>query len=637
MGTSRHWNWTGAEPLTVDVAQIGLTTTQDARGKLGALSLFYISTDKELLNARQRVAGDSTSWEVQPALSSSPLGTPHVAVKAKQFALGGATSGTLDLLMVSTSDAVSRFRQAALGSGWAKTDPQPFAGKKIQQLAAVADSVGQLQLVGLTTSGAVIRQRQMSAGNLNWSAPQTVAGISAKQVAIAANPNNANLLEIFFVDHHNVISHLRQQDVADDVNGWGTSSPLLPSKPTGKEFAIGRNADGRLELFVIDTNTHLFHIWQTSTADTTLWSDKARFPGDSASQVAVAPNQDGRLENFYVGTDANLFHNWQAVPNGDWIGETIIPGYSGKEVAVAQNAGDGHLEVFWVDKNNSLQHSWQTLPNAGWINTNGAGGSVASPATLGGSENFILRTGNCGLLTDVAVTIFITQDIVFTENGKPLPGNSSAKGFSWQLNCVGRTDDLAVLQQYVFGFDGGHIYCQVNNWTPDPGNTNENGFKALINSKDNLVALSGKKIPAGYQLVITLDNDGIGNITSGTFLVIDPKGDNVGTKKTIDLKSSIVGPIVGLQLNLVGPASGESVTLTSGAGSIEYVASSILTANPAPPGCAGDFGGMDTAETSNSAYGPISANASNVLQQTFSVNVGGTPLVLRKSRRRPPT
>lgn len=633
MGTSHHWRWTGAQPLTVDVAQLGLAAIQDVRGNAGALSLFYIATNGDMLNAEQRVAGDSTSWEVQPAFSSAPASAKHVAVKAKQFAFGEAIAGVFDLFVVTTKNEVTRFRQAGLGSGWVRTDPQPFTGDKIQQLATAVDSSGHLQLVGLTKAGGLIRQRQTSAGNSNWNPPQTIAGVSAKQVAVAPNPNNSGMLEIFFVDQHNILSHLRQQNVADDIHGWGNSGPLLQSKPTGKEFVVGQNADGRLELFVIDTTTNLFHIWQTSTVDTTQWSDKTRFPGASAKQVTVASNQDGRLELFYVGTDDDLFHNWQAVPNGDWIGETIIPGYSGKQVGIAQNAGDGHLELLWVDKNNALQHSWQTLPNAGWINTNGTGGSVGTTTPLGGSGNLILRSGNCGLLTDVAVTITLTQDLVYSANGKPSSGGS-AKGFSWQLNCVGRIADFAVFQQYVIGFSGSHIYAQVNNWAFDPAAAL--GFDSIINSPGNLVGLSGHKIRAGYQLSITLTNDGVGNITSGTFLVIDPKGDNVG-KKTINVQPSIEGPIVDMQLNLVGPGSGESVTLTSGAGSIEYVASSILTAAEIPPPCAGFMGSMDTAETSNSAYGPMSANSSNVLQQTFSVNVGAVPESLRKRALRPPT
>ncbi len=629
MAPALHWNWTAASLLTTNVAQIAVGSTVDARGNPGALSLVFIGTDAILLNARQRVAADSTSWEMQPSF----LTGPDAPLKAKQFSLCQSQGGALDLFVVGSKNEILHFRQSTLGNAWTSITPAPFAGTKVEQLSAVTDSLGNLQLVAVATNGHISRQRQAPDG-INWNSAQSL-GQSGKQVAIAANPNNSNLLEIFFIDQHNVISHLRQQNAADDVHGWGASTPLLTSKPTAKEFVVTQNVDGRLEIFAIDTNTHLFHIWQVSNLDTTQWSDKTRFAGDAAKQISVTLNEDGRLETFYIGTDDNLYHNWQSISTGNWVGETIVPGYSGKQVAVAQNVGDGHLEVFWIDKNNALQHSWQTEPNSGWTNTSGLGGPATAPPTLEGNENYILLTGNCGLLTDVAVTISITQDLVLKSDGKPVLGLPAVDGLAWQLNCAGRTDDLALLQQYVIVFTEAHIKAQVNNWAIDPG-SKLNGFKQLINSEETLVGLSGHKIPAGFQFVITLNNDGFGNITSATFLAINPNGDNVG-KKTINIKSAIVGPIVEMQLNLVGPGDGESVTLLSGAGSIEYVASSILTASANAPACSGLAGAMLTAEASNATYGTMSADPSNLLQQTFAVAVGATPFALHKETLRPPT
>src|SRR6202142_2452151 len=200
MGTSHHWNWNGAQPLTVDVAQVDVATNRALRGKAGSIYLFYIATNGEVLNAQQRIAGDSITWEVQPALSTTPASQKHVAVNAKQVAFAEATAGAIDLLVVTSKNQVLRFRQSGLGSPWVKTDPQPFVGNKIQQLAAAVDSLGQLQLVGLTTSGKVIRQRPISPGNLNWNPLQPIKGLAAKQVAIAANHNNSGLLEVFFID-----------------------------------------------------------------------------------------------------------------------------------------------------------------------------------------------------------------------------------------------------------------------------------------------------------------------------------------------------------------------------------------------------------------------------------------------------
>jgi hypothetical protein len=92
-----------------------------------------------------------------------------------------------------------------------------------------------------------------------------------------------------------------------------------------------------------------------------------------------------------------------------------------------------------------------------------------------------------------------------------------------------------------------------------------------------------------------------------------------------------------MQLNLVGPASGETVTFTSGAGTIDYLASSLLAANETFPTCVQFGGDTLTQETANSSYGPMSAEPSNFLQQTFAVNPGGPPLMMKGARLQPPT
>ena len=40
--------------------------------------------------------------------------------------------------------------------------------------------------------------------------------------------------------------------------------------------------------------------------------------------LQVGRNADGRIEVFYIGMDDVLYHNWQLVPNGKWIGESTM-------------------------------------------------------------------------------------------------------------------------------------------------------------------------------------------------------------------------------------------------------------------------------------------------------------------------
>jgi Hemopexin len=82
---------------------------------------------------------------------------------------------------------------------------------------------------------------------------------------------------------------------------------------------------------------------------------------------------------------------------------------------------------------------------------------VSAPAGgLGSNQNYVL-SANCAPLTEVVITIDITEDVVLTSNGPPMAGASAVKGFSFQLNCFTATGDTDVSQQYIFLYDGSHL------------------------------------------------------------------------------------------------------------------------------------------------------------------------------------
>jgi hypothetical protein len=77
-------------------------------------------------------------------------------------------------------------------------------------------------------------------------------------------------------------------------------------------ITVGRNASGRMELFVRGTDNALWHRWQT--APNSGWSPWASLGGVLTSNIAVGQNADGRLELFVRGTDGALWHKWQGAP-----------------------------------------------------------------------------------------------------------------------------------------------------------------------------------------------------------------------------------------------------------------------------------------------------------------------------------
>jgi hypothetical protein len=153
---------------------------------------------------------------------------------------------------------------------------------------------------------------------------------------------------------------------------------------------VGRDADGRLEIFGVGTDQALYDKWQTTVNGG--WSDGwANFGGAFLGDPAVGQNADGRLEIFGVGSDHALYTKEQgtghvlgsshailqpdSVPHG--IIEQPPPGWPvggwgnlggsfvGKP-AVVQRA-DGRLQIFVVGADNALYTKMQTAPNNIWF------------------------------------------------------------------------------------------------------------------------------------------------------------------------------------------------------------------------------------------------------------------------------
>jgi hypothetical protein len=127
--------------------------------------------------------------------------------------------------------------------------------------------------------------------------------------------------------------------------------------------------------------------------------------------------------------------------------------------------------------------------------------------------------------------------------------------------------------------------------------------------------------------IITLLLQYDGSVIGADFVVTDEQGKTL-TNAPVSLQSltspSAAHPVLGaqlapistFQLNIVGPDNGAIATLSSGAGTIVYAASTPLTALSYEPSCI-EFGGP-TGEQANTVYGPLPVGSSNTFTQTFS-------------------
>jgi hypothetical protein len=560
---------------------------QDADGHL---EVFYVGTNNYLYH-RWQMSPNSLVWSDETRFPSD---------SATQVAVGRNKDGRLEIFYVGTNNDLYHNWQVAPNGTWA--GESRLSNASANQVAVGSNADGHLEVFYVGTNGKLYHNWQVTPGSSTWAGETQFPGDSAQQVVVGGNTSGE--LEIFYVGTNNYLYHNWQ--VAP--NGpWAGENRL--SNASAKSIAWGRNSDGRQEVFYVGTNNNLYHNWQVVAGGG--WNGEVAFAGDSAQQIAVAQNADGRLEIFYVGTNYNLYHNYQVTAGSStWQGEAQMKDDAEASYVVAANDANGRLEVFYVGVNgNNLYHTWQVVPTPGF----------------GSTENYFFNA-NCQPLIGVTVTINVTQDIVC----QAVAGGPQM-GFGFQLNCYSPKNELSALQQYCLMLWGNTIEGGVDNW-PLTGDN-------VINSFWSMGSLPGK-VPAGYKLVIALENDQNLNITGAIFTVIDNTGKTV-TSVNKQLSSiggtpAKIAPIIAFQLNLVGPTNAEAAVLSSGAGTFVYSSRNIMTALTSEPSCAES--GYMTAETANSLYDAVSTTMSSLtFSQGFHVSLTEAPARKRMGKVRPHT
>ncbi len=189
-----------------------------------------------------------------------------------------------------------------------------------------------------------------------WSNWFSLGGSLAGDPAVGVNHDGR--LEVFIRDSNGAMVHNWQTSPGGGWHGWYPMEGGFTGNP-----AVGRNHDGRLEVFARGANDWLYHNWQTSPNGG--WHGWYPMEGPVTSDPSMGVNQDGRLEVFARGTDGGLYHNWQTSPGGGWHGWYPMEGGFTGNPAVGRNH-DGRLEVFARGANDWLYHNWQTSPNGGW-------------------------------------------------------------------------------------------------------------------------------------------------------------------------------------------------------------------------------------------------------------------------------
>ncbi len=558
-------SWHGEFPLGGSANDIAIARNADGR-----LEVFYAGTENHLYHNWQ-LAPNSLFWSGETAFSGE---------SALQIAVATNTDGRLEIFYVGTNnDLYHNWQTAPNTNSW--KGETAFPGVKATEVCVAQNADGRLEIFYRGTENHLYHNWQLAPNSTSWKGETVFNGDSALQIAAARNADGR--LEIFYVGTKNDLYHNWQ--TAPNATAWKGETAFPNAK--ANEVEVAQNADGRLEIFYRGTGNHLYHNWQLAP-NSTNWQGETPFPNAAADQIAVAANADGRLEIFYVGTENHLYHNWQTTANtNSWAGETAFKGNSANQVVAARNA-DGRLEIFYRGTENHLSHNWQTQFTG-----------------FGSNANYIF-SNNCKPITGLTVTINVSQDIICQA------ANGSYSGFSFQLNAYSPKNQKNAWQQYCFVLNGTQLLAVAENWPINGDN--------LFNDHINLLSFPSAKLPAKYQLSITLQNDSNSNITGATYVVLDAAG-----KTVANLAHSLtshgfadLAPIIAFELNLVAAFNGEAALLSSGAGTFSYKADTALVVLTALPSCAEI--GYTTAETANTVYASVTAaTAATPLTQTFNI------------------
>ena len=381
--------------------------------------------------------------------------------------------------------------------------------------------------------------------------------------------------------------------------------------------------------------------WGTAQTDT-----RVPVPNLQMSGSPSVVEYNGRLYIFFQGGNQYQGELWYVTYDGTNWAEYAIHnlGMSGSPSAVAW---DGGISVFHQGSDNDGQlwyaysgdgYNWGTtqtdtqvqLANLQISASPGCVVAAPPPASgLGSNSNYLLYS-NCNPLINLSVTIDVTEDIVSESASGPVIG------FGFQLNAYSPPNETSAYQQYLIALwstpsGGGELVAGVDNWPV--------GGVNIINDFPYLTPLPSTTLPAGYQLTISLENDQNGNVTGANYVVIDNSG-NTLANLPLNLLSiagvtpDFLAPIVAFELNFVGPINGESAVLSSGAGTITYTASSVLTVLNQEPVCTES--GYVTAETANSFYSGLPSTSSNTFTQSFNVS-SAAPMIRKLGKLRPST
>ena len=314
----------------------------------GRLAL-AVAAGQQLVQSASQTAW-SNGWSGWAALPPVPQAQPGLGF----FAPGVAANADGRLELFVANGALWRSQQTAWSNGWSgwQAHSAPNGALVLGPVTAGRSGDGRIEVFVIDQHGQMWNIRQSSANGsyTGWNA------FGSPGVALDDRPGLARSadgrLELFIRGTDGHLYHQRETGVGTFAwSGWDTFD--AGSTPAGGLIdhpVVGPGADGRLELFLTGADGNIYHAWQTQASNGwSAWVSEGSAGGGFDNFGAAAPglgrNGDGRLELFAVARDGNLYHKWQTAAGNGWSSwaqlvprpppTTTVPDVVGDDVTTA--------------------------------------------------------------------------------------------------------------------------------------------------------------------------------------------------------------------------------------------------------------------------------------------------------------
>ncbi len=251
---------------------------------------------------------------------------------------------------------------------------------------AVAKNLDNTLQVFIPAGTNVLDNRQLTPGggwNSSWTSMDM--GTSSGITHLKAGRNADGSLTVFGLDSGGHLWYATENAPGVAWSSWAQ----LGTQIISAGYAVGENLSGRLEVFGVNGG-NVYHIWQTLGNSWSNWSEIAANGGQTLKAwLQVARDITGDLYLFALDSNGNVWSNWQSSPSGNWQTnwtELPVPTSPIQQGFVAGQNANGRFELFGVGSDTNLYHMWVTTNGnwtANWV-------TIANNAPAGGFDPHLM-------------------------------------------------------------------------------------------------------------------------------------------------------------------------------------------------------------------------------------------------------